>query len=147
MFHVKRGIILNIEFMKIAIKEAQKAYNNDDVPVGAVIVKDNIIISKAHNKKTKTGLPTSHAEIIAIEKACKKMKDWRLNECIMYVTLEPCKMCMGAISESRLEKVYYGTSSHNLEKHTHCEKVHVSDKEINQECKETIEMFFKTKRK
>ena len=96
------------KFMKAALKEAQKAYDKLEVPVGCVIVKDNKIIARAHNlKETKTDT-TKHAEILAIQKASKKLKSWRLTDCDMYVTLEPCSMCAGAIIQSRLNKVYYG---------------------------------------
>ncbi len=94
--------------MKCALKEADKALLKDEVPIGAVIVKDGKIISKGHNLVEKTNLPTRHAEIIAIEKACKKLNGWRLDGAEMYVTLEPCPMCAGAIVNSRIKKVYFG---------------------------------------
>ncbi|MDD4831466.1 MAG: nucleoside deaminase [Bacilli bacterium] len=93
-------------YMKIAIKEARKAFLNKEIPVGAVIVYKNKIIAKGYNKKEKTNNPLNHAEIIAIKKACNKLKDWRLNECLLFVNLEPCLMCMGAIIECRIKKVY-----------------------------------------
>ena len=99
------------KYMKLALKEAIKAKKQDEVPVGAVIVKNNVIISKAHNQKEKKKNPIKHAEIIAIERACKKLKTWHLDECILYVTLEPCLMCAGAIIQSRIKKVIYATSS------------------------------------
>ncbi len=92
-------------FMEIALKEAQKAYKKDEVPVGAVIVQNNKIIAKAHNLRQTKKCSTKHAEIIAIEKACKKIKNWHLDACEMYVTLEPCPMCAGAIINSRIRKV------------------------------------------
>ena len=96
------------KYMKIALKEAKKAYNKLEVPVGAIIVKDGEIIAKAHNlKETKTDT-TKHAEILAIQKASRKLKSWRLLDCEMYVTLEPCSMCAGAIINSRIKKVYIG---------------------------------------
>ena len=95
-------------FMIQALKEAHKAYNKLEVPVGAVIVKDNKIISRGHNQKETKSDCTRHAEIIAIERACKKLNSWRLNDCIMYVTLEPCAMCAGAIIQSRIRKIYIG---------------------------------------
>ena len=96
-------------FMKQAIREAQKAYKKLEVPVGAVIVKDGKIIAKAHNQKETKTDTTKHAEILAIQKASKKLKSWRLIDCEMYVTLEPCTMCAGAIINSRIKKVYIGT--------------------------------------
>lgn len=97
------------KYMKQAIKEARKAYEKLEVPVGCVIVKDGKVIAKAHNlKETKTDT-TKHAEILAIQKASKKLEAWRLLDCEMYVTLEPCSMCAGAIIQARIKKVYIGT--------------------------------------
>ncbi len=97
------------KFMKAALNEAKKAYNKLEIPVGAVIVKENKIIARAHNLKEFKQDATKHAEIIAIEKASKKLNNWRLNNCEMYVTLEPCPMCAGAIINSRIKKVYVGS--------------------------------------
>ena len=94
------------KYMEKAIKQAKKAYKKDEVPVGTIIVKNNKIISKAYNKKEKTKIVTKHAEIIAIEKACRKLKTWHLDECELYTTLEPCLMCSGAIMQSRIKKIY-----------------------------------------
>lgn len=97
-----------IKFMKMAYKLALKAYDIGEVPIGAVIVKDGKVIAKAYNKRNFKRLSTAHAEILAIEKACKKLGDWRLDDCDMYVTLEPCPMCAGAIVNSRIKKLYFG---------------------------------------
>ena len=98
------------KFMKVALKEAKKACEKLEVPVGAVIVKDGKIIAKAHNQKETKFDTTKHAEILAIQKASKKLGAWRLLDCEMYVTLEPCPMCAGAIINSRIKKVYIGAS-------------------------------------
>ena len=98
------------KFMKVALKEAKKACKKLEVPVGAVIVKDGKIIAKAHNQKETKFDTTKHAEILAIQKASKKLGAWRLLDCEMYVTLEPCPMCAGAIINSRIKKVYIGAS-------------------------------------
>ena len=118
-------------YMNIAINEAKKAYNNGDVPVGCVIVykkniknkkmyekvshiikdKEEIVLSKAYNERNKRRNSIYHAEIIAISKACKKIKDFRLEDTVMYVTLEPCQMCAGAIVQSRMKKVIVGAKS------------------------------------
>ena len=135
------------KFMNIALSEAKKAYSNNDVPVGAVIVKNGIVLSKAHNKKEKTGLPTSHAEIIAIEKACKKLNDWRLNGCVMYVTLEPCFMCTGALVESRIDKVIYAADNVNKKTYSDCADLFIKDFETTEECEKMLKSFFQTKRK
>ena len=98
-----------IDFMKIAKEEAQKAKLKGEVPIGAVIVKDGVVISKAYNVKELMKDVTAHAEILAIREASKVLGDWRLTGCEMYVTLEPCPMCASAISQSRISKVYIGT--------------------------------------
>lgn len=98
-----------IDFMKIAKEEARKAKEKGEIPIGAVIVKEGKIISKAHNVKELMKDVTAHAEILAIREASKVLGDWRLNGCEMYVTLEPCPMCASAISQSRISKVYIGT--------------------------------------
>ena len=99
---------MNKKFMKEALKQANKAYEIDEVPVGAIIVKDDKIIARAYNKREKTNQAIMHAEIIAIQKACKKLNSWRLDGCDIYVTLEPCLMCAGAILQSRIKNVYFG---------------------------------------
>ena len=97
------------KFMKIALNEAKKAYNKGEIPVGAVIVKDNKVIAKAHNLKELKKDTTKHAETLAIQKASKKLDSWRLEDCEMYVTLEPCSMCAGAAIQARIKKIYIGT--------------------------------------
>ena len=98
----------NEKFMKKAMNLAKKAYELDEVPVGAVIVCDGKVIASAYNKRESSFDATAHAEILAIQKACKKVKDFRLIGAEMYVTLEPCVMCAGAILNSRIENVYFG---------------------------------------
>ena len=95
-------------FMQQALLEAEKSYKKDEVPIGAIIVKNGKVIARAHNKIERDKLATSHAEILAIRKASKKLKGWRLDGCEMYVTLEPCPMCAGAIVNCRISKVYFG---------------------------------------
>lgn len=98
----------NEKFMRKAMDLAQKAYQEDEVPVGAVIVVDGKLIASAYNKRESSFDATAHAEILAIKKACKKIKDFRLIGAEMYVTLEPCVMCTGAILNARIENVYFG---------------------------------------
>ena len=98
----------DVEFMRLALLEAEKAYDMGEVPVGAVVVKDGEVISAAHNLRETDGVATAHAEILAIEAACRKLGGWRLSGCTLYVTLEPCPMCAGAIVNSRIDRVMYG---------------------------------------
>ena len=95
--------------MREALKEAKKALEIEEVPVGAIIVKDGKIIARAHNTKETKKDATCHAEILAIKKACKKLESWRLLDCDMYVTLEPCSMCAGALINARIKRLYIGT--------------------------------------
>lgn len=97
------------KFLDLAIKEAEIAASEGEVPVGAVIVKDNEVIAVAHNMKESLKDVTAHAEILAIKKASEKLNNWRLKGCEMYVTLEPCAMCAAAICQSRISKIYIGT--------------------------------------
>ena len=99
-----------MNFMDEALMEAQKAFDMGEVPVGAVIVKDNKIIGRGFNKKEILNSVVAHAEIMAIEDASRNLNNWRLNDCIMYVTLEPCPMCAGAILQSRISKIYIGAN-------------------------------------
>ncbi len=98
----------DIFYMKAALSEAKKAASLDEVPVGAVIVKENEIIAAAHNKRETDKNALMHAEIAAIDLACKKLKKWRLDDCTMYVTLEPCPMCAGAALQAKLKRVVFG---------------------------------------
>ncbi|MEG0468574.1 MAG: tRNA adenosine(34) deaminase TadA [Longicatena sp.] len=95
-------------FMLDAIKEANKALAIDEVPIGCVIVKDDKIIARGYNLREKKQQSIAHAEIITIQKACKKVGSWRLEDCTLYVTLEPCPMCSGAILQSRIKRVVFG---------------------------------------
>ena len=97
------------KYMKAAIREAKKAYALDEVPIGCVIVQDGTIIARGYNRRNTEGNTLAHAELTAIKKASKKTGDWRLEDCTMYVTLEPCQMCAGALVQARLKKVVIGT--------------------------------------
>ena len=143
-------------YMNIAYKEALKALKEDEVPIGAIIVKDNKIIAKAHNKKEHSNMAIYHAEILAINKANKKLKSWHLDNCVMYVTLEPCVMCAGAIIQSRIKKVVYGAKSYqdgaiesackiyDVKGFNHYpETLFLQD---NQKCSKIISDYFKSKR-
>ena len=97
-----------IRYMRAALKEAEKAKQKNEVPIGAVIVKDNRIIARGHNTREKTNQVIDHAEMRAIRKANKKLNSWRLDGCDIYVTLEPCPMCAGAMIQSRIRAIYFG---------------------------------------
>jgi tRNA(adenine34) deaminase len=143
--------------MNEALKEARKAYNKDETPVGAVIVKDGQIISRGHNQKELKKDPTFHAEMAAIVKACKKLDTWRLNECDMYVTLEPCAMCAGGIIQARIGRLFIGTTDPKagavgsvidilkVDKFNH--KVEVTFGILQGECSKILKDFFKELRK
>ncbi len=142
--------------MKQALKEAQKAFEKDEVPVGAVIVKDGKIIARGHNNRESKLDPTGHAEIIAIRKAAKKLKNWRLEDTTMYVTIEPCSMCAGALVWARVGRIVYGASepkggalgsSFNLYEQKNLNHYpSVSAGVLEQECSALISSFFKNKR-
>lgn len=145
------------EYMKIALNEAKKAYNKLEVPVGAIIVKNGKIIAKAYNEKEKRKDTTKHAEILAIQKASKKLKTWRLYDCDMYVTLEPCSMCAGALIQARIRKVYIGTMDEKtgacgsvlnlLEDYKFNHKVEVQYGICKNDCEKILKDFFKNLRK
>ncbi len=144
------------KYMNAALKEAQKAYDKGEVPVGAVIVLDNKIIARAHNLKTSKKQATHHAEILAIQKASKRIGDWRLDECDMYVTLEPCPMCAGAIIQSRLKRLVFGALDpkggsvvscqrmFEVKGYNHYPEVTIGIKE--KECSDILTDFFKNMR-
>ncbi len=145
------------KYMKQALKEAKKAYDKEEVPIGVVIVKDGKIIARAHNLKEIKKDTIEHAEIRAIKKASKKLDAWRLTDCEMYTTLEPCPMCAGAIIQSRIKKVYIGAMD---EKTGACGSVlnllkdykfnHTVELEygiLEEECKKILKDFFKMLRK
>ena len=94
--------------MRLALLQAQKAYESNEIPVGAIVVLDNKVIGRGYNQREMLNDPTAHAEIIAITAAANTIEDWRLNECVLYVTKEPCAMCAGAIINSRLKMVIFG---------------------------------------
>ena len=147
MFHVKHSIKYYMEekYYEEIIKLAKKAYKKSEVPVGAIVVKDGKILSKAYNKVEKDRDATMHAEILAIKKASKKIKNWRLNNCEMYVTLEPCMMCTAAIELSRIKKVHY-LLKRDKEIIKNKEKYIYEETESSQEVLELLQSFFKSKR-
>lgn len=142
--------------MKKALALAKKAYLNDEVPIGAVIEKDGKVLASASNKREHGADATAHAEILAISKACKKIKDFRLDGCSIYVTLEPCTMCMGAILNSRIKNLYFGAYA-NKQNVLSCEeinqraglnhKTNIVGGIMQQECEKLVKQYFQEKRK
>ena len=148
--------LIDEKFMAEALKEAEKSANFDEVPVGAVIVKDGKIIARGHNLRERSNDPTAHAEIMAIRKACKKLKSWRLESCTIYVTIEPCSMCAGTILWTRMQRVVYGAndpkggalgSSYNLfEVKNINHKVEITRGVLENRCAGLMTSFFRNKR-
>ena len=143
------------KYLEIALEEAKIAYNLNEVPVGAVIVFNDKVIAKAHNLKRSTNNIMNHAEIISIIEASGYVGDWRLNECEMYVTLEPCPMCAGAIEQYRIKKIYIGTES-NIKSNKKIIKSILQNNDDNhrveieylnnKECSQILTDFFNNKR-
>ena len=139
--------------MEEAYKEALKAFYENEVPIGCVIVKDGKIIARGHNQKEKYNCVTKHAEIIAIERACKKLKTWHLNECTIYVTVEPCLMCIGSIIQSHICSLYYAIenekfgavkSKYNV---VNFNKLYINNGILKDKVKKLMNDFFIDKRK
>lgn len=140
------------KFMEKALRLAELSYNEGEVPVGAVVVKNGVVIGEGRNRRESLKSVVSHAEIEAIESACKKLNDWRLDGCDLYVTLEPCPMCAGAIINSRIKKVFFGAydtkmgavnSVVNLFSCAFPHKPEVYNGIMERECSEILEKFFK----
>ena len=143
-----------IKFMKEALKRAKKGLAQGEVPVGAVIVHEGRVVSSGYNRRTKTQTAIAHAEMYAIDRACKKFRSWRLPECDLYVTLEPCPMCMGAALNARVRKIYFGAyeqkgrsmtaelAASNLLNHT----LEVEGGVLEEECSEVLSGFFRSMR-
>lgn len=148
---------VNMNYMEEAIKLAQKAYDKGEVPIGALIVRDGKIIARAYNNRERSQQAINHAEIIAIKKACKKLHSWRLNDCEMYVTLEPCSMCAGAILNARLKSVHIACADEThgavvskyslLSDGTLNHKTEIVVGECEKQSKQLIQTFFKNLRK
>lgn len=150
---------MNIKFMQMALKEALKGSNEGEIPVGAIIVHKEHIISKTYNLKETLKCSTKHAEILAIEEASKYLDDWRLNECEMYVTMEPCIMCAGALIQSRIKKIYYLINNEKFGGINSIQQVltndqnnhiviseQITDKKLQQEALDMLRKFFEEKR-
>ena len=144
---------MNNFFMEEAFKEALKAYEKNEIPVGCVIVKDNNIIGRGHNLKETNKSVFSHAEINAIEEASKYLNNWRLNDCSIYITLEPCAMCMGAIMQSQISNIYFsafdkamgccGSKIKLFEYNFQNPKIKINQGILEKESIELLQSFFK----
>lgn len=147
----------DIKFMKIAIAEAKKAALEGEVPIGAVLVKDNKVIAKAHNLKEKNKDATAHAEILVIKKASKKLHNWRLLNTTLYVTLEPCAMCASAINQARIKRLVYALDDKNNGAIKNTIQLYkrksmnvaptVTSGVLEKEAKQILQKFFQKKRK
>src|SRR6056297_2671045 len=143
----------NKYFMEQALIEAEKAYNLKEVPIGAVIEYQGKIIGRGYNRRETDNDPTAHAEIIAIRTAAQKLGDWRLEGCTIYVTVEPCLMCAGALLKARIEKLIYGTDSKKdgafgtliniLQNERFNHQVEVEKNVMKDECRSLMKKFFK----
>lgn len=132
------------DYMMIAIKEARKSLKYGDVPVGAVLVENGKIIAKAHNLRQKKCDVTKHAEMIVLEKACKRKKTWHLSDCVLYVTLEPCLMCLSAINQARVKKIVFSLPAQKKQIIDFAEKIQGDYSDISQKL---LNDFFRQKRK
>ncbi|MDO5027215.1 MAG: nucleoside deaminase [Tissierellia bacterium] len=149
--------MLDIDYMRMALEEARLAFDEDEVPIGCLIVKGDEVIARAHNTVEKDKLAISHAEINAIKLASKNLGDWRLDDCVMYVTKEPCAMCAGAISKARIKRLVIGTRDLKmgcagslfdiLNDANMYHKVDVTFDLLAEECLNILQDFFKKKRK
>ena len=145
--------MLHQDWMQIALREAQMAFEQGEVPIGAVIVHDGQMIASAHNEREQNNDPTAHAEILVIQRAAKALGSWRLTDATLYVTLEPCPMCAGAIMQSRLKQLVYGAmdikggatgSVMNVLDYTLWNhRVDVVAGVLEDECKDILKLFFK----
>lgn len=142
--------------MTSALKQARKAYEKKETPIGAVIVYQGKIIARAYNQREEKQDSTAHAEILVIKKACRKLGTWRLEDCDLYVTLEPCVMCSGAIIQSRIKTVYYGAKNQRFGCHQgpirlfdvpFNHQVHVEAGILKEQCSELLSSFFKELRR
>ena len=144
------------KYMKLALKQSMKAQEKDEVPIGCVIVKDDKVIARGYNLRQTKQQSYAHAEMIAIQKACKKLGTWRLEDCDLYVTLEPCPMCAGAILQSRIKRVIYGAKDPKGGCVDSCMKMYetkgfnhypeVLSGILEEECSSILTNFFKMKR-
>ena len=147
--------MIHERFMRLALKQALVSYKNDEVPIGAVVVKDGVVIARAHNTRNASRNAVEHAELVAIQRACKQLNDWRLTGCDLYVTLEPCVMCLGACYNARISNVYFGAYDlsgkgciplSEMIGHTLNHELALQGGVLEKECSELLTEYFKSKR-
>ena len=150
---MRQKLTTDEKYMKEAIRQAKKAWKMEEVPIGCVIVHEGKIIGRGYNRRTTDKNPLAHAELAAIKKASKKMGDWRLEDCILYVTLEPCQMCSGAIVQARVKRVVIGCMNPKagcagsilnllqVERFNH--QVEITSGVLEAECSQMMKGFFK----
>ena len=147
--------MIHEHYMKLALKQAQISYKNAEVPIGCVVVKNGEVISRAHNTRNASHSAVEHAELVAIERACKKLNDWRLSGCDLYVTLEPCVMCLGACYNARIANVYFGAfdasgkgcvALSEMIGHTLNHELAIHGGVLEKECSQLLTNYFKDKR-
>lgn len=142
-------------FMRLALKQAQVSKKHDEVPIGAVVVRNGVVIARAHNTRNASRNAVEHAELVAIQRACAKLNDWRLTGCDLYVTLEPCVMCLGACYNARISNVYFGAYDlsgqgcvqlSEMIGHTLNHELNICGGVLEKECSEILTEYFKSKR-
>ena len=147
--------MIHERFMRLALKQAQVSYKHDEVPIGAVVVKDGVVIARAHNTRNASRNAVEHAELVAIHRACKVLNDWRLTGCDLYITLEPCVMCLGACYNARISNVYFGAYDlsgkgcvqlSEMIGHTLNHELNLCGGVLENECSEILTEYFKSKR-
>ena len=144
------------KYMRMALEEAEAAAAHGDVPVGAVVVRDGEVVGRAHNRRELDHVATAHAELLAMEQACRAIGSWRLSECTLYVTLEPCPMCAGTAVNARVGRVVYGAkdakagamgSVLNVNAYPLNHKPTIESGVLAKECADCLKIFFESKRK
>lgn len=146
---------MNEKYMKKALQKAQKAFENNEVPVGSIIIENNTILSSGYNQIEKKNSCLEHSEIIAIRKAQKKKQNWRLNDCTIYTTLEPCLMCAGAIINARIKRIVYAAESNFLLEEDRCfirqmykkNNIELVQGVLKKESQQMLSDFFEQRRK
>jgi len=147
----------DLTYMSLALSEAERARALGEVPIGAIVVKDGKIVARSHNRKETTADPTAHAELLVIKKTAHKLKNWRLTGCTLYVTLEPCPMCLSAIIQARVDRLLFGAPDPVMgacggkldltSVHSANPTIEITSGVLSEECRDLIDRFWKQRRK